>query len=59
MKARARAHRLAVEHAALAQADPHPRATALVLGARVRVEVEGGDVLLLRGEVRVRVEGER
>mmetsp|Transcript_27760 Transcript_27760/g.65566 ORF Transcript_27760/g.65566 Transcript_27760/m.65566 type:complete len:616 (+) Transcript_27760:208-2055(+) len=42
-------HRLAVEHATLAEADAHPRTTTLVLGARVRVEVEGGDVLLAAG----------
>ena len=38
-------HRLALERLRLADADAHPRAAALVLRPRVRVEVEGCDVL--------------
>mmetsp|Transcript_68763 Transcript_68763/g.182918 ORF Transcript_68763/g.182918 Transcript_68763/m.182918 type:complete len:447 (-) Transcript_68763:398-1738(-) len=37
--------RLLVEHLRLADADAHPRAATLVLRPRIRIEIEGGDVL--------------
>mmetsp|Transcript_14116 Transcript_14116/g.41426 ORF Transcript_14116/g.41426 Transcript_14116/m.41426 type:complete len:576 (-) Transcript_14116:454-2181(-) len=41
-------HRLAVEHLGPADTDAHPRAAALVLWPRVRVEEEGREVLTAR-----------